>query len=101
MSAGETTAIHIGPETETGRGWSYRVTIDRLPEEPLPYEVSLSWSDHDLLSGGFHPPSKTVEAAITVAISRVELFARLPARFDVSTLRRMIPGFDGLVREKL
>lgn len=101
MSAGEATAIQIGPETETGRGWSYEVTIDRSPDQPTRHEVTLSWADHDLLSGGFHPPSRSVEAALAVAIARGERLARLPDRFDVSTLRRMIEGFDELVREKM
>jgi hypothetical protein len=66
---------------------------------------------HPLLGGprpdhskGLRPPSATVRAALAVALDQpaeVLEVAELPRRFDLSTLRRRIEGFDDAVRERL
>jgi hypothetical protein len=94
------TPILLGPETETPRGWSYRVTLHRSPDRASTHTVTLSWADHDQLSAGLVPPSRTVEAALAVVLRHGEGIDRLPSTFDIATLRRMIAGFDDLVRER-
>ncbi|USN98486.1 MAG: hypothetical protein H6810_09965 [Phycisphaeraceae bacterium] len=96
--------IRIGPETETGQGWSYEITVSWPSGAESAHEVTLSWSDHDLISGGLHPPSQTVDAALRLAASIGEAVfgaGGWPARFDVATLRRRIDRFDERVRERL
>lgn len=96
--------IHVGPETETGRGWSYEVSLAWPDGHASSHSVTLSWADHDLIAGGMHPPSRTVEAAMCVLLAvggDVIKIADLPERIDVSTLRRQITDFDGLVQARL
>lgn len=93
-------SILLGPETETARGWSYRVTLHWSLDRASTHTVTLSWADHDQLSAGLVPPSRTVEAALAVALDHADGLDRLPPAFDIATLRRMIAGFDGLVRDR-
>jgi hypothetical protein len=64
------------------------------------HRVKLAWADHDHLSGGGFAPSRVAEAILALA---AEVIGRdqLPGRFDASTIRRMIPEFDSLVRDRL
>lgn len=94
--------VRIESETETARGWVYAVTITHPVRGHMQHRVALSWADHDLISGGVCPPSRTVEAAMGVLLDADSIVpGALPTRFDISTLRRMIDGFDERVRAKL
>lgn len=93
-------SILLGPETETSRGWSYRVTLHWSLDRASTHTVTLSWADHDQLSAGLMPPSRTVEAALAVVLEHADGIGRLPATIDIATLRRMITRFDDLVRER-
>ena len=99
---GRDTPITISREVEQVRGWCYHVTIRRPSGGTVDYRVTLSWADHDLISGGVCPPSRTVEAALGVLLEAGPMLpGTLPSRFDLSTVRRMIEGFDDLVRARL
>ncbi|MAY74733.1 MAG: hypothetical protein CMJ31_08500 [Phycisphaerae bacterium] len=92
--------IELGEEVETASGW--RTTAElRWPDLPAcEVTVTLSWADHDLISGGAAAPSETMEAAIAVAAAWFgppEGPVGIPPRFDVSTLRRRITDFDAAV----
>ncbi len=104
MAMSGRSAVRVGPETETERGWSYEATLAWSADRSTRHTVTLSWADHDLLSAGFSPPSRTVEVALGVVVEAGEASlgaGRLPPRFDISTLRRLLPGFDDLVQERL
>ena len=94
--------VRLESETETARGWVYAVTMTHPVRGRMRHRVTLSWADHDLISGGVCPPSRTVEAALVVLLDvDPAVPGVLPTRFDISTLRRMIDGFDDLVRARL
>ncbi len=98
----DASAIFVESETETARGWVYAVTMTHPVHGRMRHRVTLSWADHDLISGGMRPPSWTVEAALGVLLDADPTVpGALPTRFDISTLRRMIDGFDDLVRARL
>jgi len=104
MADSSDSGFRIGHETETDRGWSYDVTVHRAGGPGTRHTVTLSWADHDLLSGGLHPPSRTMRAAMRVLVGvdpSVIDPSGLPSRFDLSTLRRMIAGFDDAVRDRM
>ncbi len=83
-------AVSLGAETETDHGWTYEVAIDRADGRRTTHRVTLAWVDHDHLSGGSTPPSKVVEGVLRAALP--ELSARpLPERFDIATVRRLVP----------
>ncbi len=91
--------VRIGAETERARGWAYAATITWPGGGRSEHRVTLSWADHELIAGGVYPPSRTVEAALNVLLDVGPAGpGSLPGRFDISTLRRMIDGFDDRVR---
>jgi hypothetical protein len=89
--------VTIGPETETDSGWRYAVSIDRPDGRRTSHGVSLSWVDHDHLAGGAAPPS-AVTRAVVEALAEVIGDRPLPERFDVSTVRRMVPDLPERMR---
>jgi hypothetical protein len=97
------TRVLIGQETETDHGWAYEVTLHWSDAVATDHIVTLSWSDHDQLTGGLIPPSRTVHAALDLALARDDVFepGGLPRRFDIATLRRRVPDFDEGVRARL
>ncbi|MFG0327011.1 MAG: hypothetical protein ACF8SC_07075 [Phycisphaerales bacterium JB037] len=84
--------IEVGAETETPRGWTYAVRIER-GDDRSDHEVHLSWADHDHWCGGARPPSKLVEYLLRWLLER-EPDRVLPARFDAATIRRWRPEVD-------
>ena len=90
-------SIVIDEERDTDRGWSYLITLSWKSRGTTEHQVSLSWVDHDQLTGGSLPPSQLVERVITIAASAMGV-DDLPAKFDVSSMRRAIPEFERLVR---
>ena len=91
-------SVEVGEEHETDRGWRYEVTVSRGPDRARLIGVTLSWPDHDALSGGAVGPSVVVGACIEVAAAAME---KLPARCDIATLRRLVERFDASVKSKL
>lgn len=89
-------SIVVDDEYETDRGWSYVVTLSWKARGTTEHEITLSWVDHDQLSGGLMPPSRLVERVAEVAATAMGV-DELPARFDVSSMRRAIPEFERLV----
>ena len=90
-------SIVIDEEHDTDRGWSYLITLSWKSRGTTEHQVSLSWVDHDQLTGGSLPPSQLVERVITIAASAMGV-DDLPTKFDVSSMRRAIPEFERLVR---
>ena len=90
-------SIVIDEERDTDRGWSYLITLSWKSRGTTEHQVSLSWVDHDQLTGGSLPPSQLVERVITIAASAMGV-DDLPTKFDVSSMRRAIPEFERLVR---
>lgn len=82
--------VVIEREDETTSGWRYGVRIVRGDAEGSTHTVTLSWADHDDLVGGGIGPSKLVEAVVSVLL-RARGDDGVPARFDVSTVRRWVP----------
>ncbi len=89
--------IEVQQETETVRGWSYVVRIDRAGVPDTEHLVTLSWADHEYWCGGMLPPSKLIESILRFLASR-ESERPIPARFDASTARRWFPDLDEHVR---
>lgn len=91
--------IRIEGEHETSNGWLYTFTVDWADAGATDHELTLSWVDHEHLVGGAVTPSVVARVSGTIAATHFGAGA-LPERFDVSSLRRMIPGFDNLLRDR-
>jgi hypothetical protein len=85
--------IEVLTEEESGRGWAYRVSVDRGFGEPREHAVTLSWADHEHWCGGRLPPSTVVRAVVRYLAER-EDERPMPARFDAATARRWFPAID-------
>lgn len=83
--------FQLDGEHETGTGWLYTFTLN-LGDEPTHHELTLSWVDHEHLVGGAIAPERVAHAAIALAIEHLD--PPLPQRFDVSSIRRRVDGFD-------
>ena len=86
-------SIVIDEERDTDRGWAYLVTLSWKARGTTEHEITLSWVDHDQLTGGIMPPSQLIEKVALVAASAMGV-DELPNRFDVSSMRRAIPEFE-------
>jgi len=102
------TTFEIGEETEASQGWSYELIRHHPNGSISTHRLGLSWADHELILGGAHAPSKTIGAVCVLLGESDRLglvpehaLGDLPARLDVSTIRRLIPNFDALVRERI
>jgi len=108
--------VEVLEETETDRGWSYRVRISDVRRDPegradratvtqTRHEVRLDWADHDHWSGGTASPSRVAEAVIACLIEHQREAKlpgnQLPARFDLATARRWLPELDEFVQARL
>lgn len=89
-------SIVIDEERETERGWSYIVTLSWKSRGTTEHEITLSWVDHDQLTGGTTPPSQLIERVAEIVASAMGV-DEMPNRFDVSSMRRAIPEFQRLV----
>ncbi len=88
--------VTIDAESDGAHGWVYQVRVMWKGNGESLHEVHLAWVDHDALCGGAHPPSDVARRAAMIAAEFLG-HDRLPRRFDVSTLRRLVPGFERLV----
>ncbi|MBL4590622.1 MAG: hypothetical protein JKY96_01545 [Phycisphaerales bacterium] len=96
-SSTDQAAIHIDGEHETSNGWLYTFHIDWSDGQRSDHELTLSWVDHEHLVGGAVSPS--VVAAVVARIASAHCGHKgMPARCDVSILRRQIAGFDEMVK---
>lgn len=85
--------VSIDGEHETQTGWLYTMHIEWNDESRSDHELTLSWVDHEHLVGGTISPSVIAKAAAKLAAQHMGK-SKLPARFDLSTLRRMLSEFD-------
>ncbi len=89
--------IDVYQESSTDCGWQYGVRIHPAePGHPRDVEVSLSWVDHDHWCGGTLAPSTLLERVLRVLVD-VRPARLWPDRFDASTIRRWVPGFDSML----
>ncbi len=92
--------IRVDGEHDTQTGWLFTMTViwegDGAAIE-RDHELTMAWVDHEHLVGGAKSPSLVAMRAMELACDR---FGRdeLPARCDVSSLRRLILGFDQAIR---
>lgn len=64
------------------------------------HELTMAWVDHEHLVNGAISPSVIAKAAAKLAADH---FGReeMPARCDVSNLRRRISGFDSVLKQMI
>jgi hypothetical protein len=96
-------AVTVGPETESARGWRFDVSASDNASGsggPASATVFLSWVDYDHWSRGSAPPARVVQAALTIAAERLGSEC-VTDGLDLSSLRRRVPGFDELLRDRL
>ncbi len=96
----EVARVTLGRETETPSGWTYDATIAWPEGVEGDYRVTLSWADHDHISGGVNAPSQVVEALLAVLVRLLDA-EEMPARLDLSTMRRVVGDLDERVRARL
>jgi hypothetical protein len=89
--------VCIDAERETPNGWLYSIRIEWSDTSSSDHEITLSWVDHEHLVGGGVPPSTLINAVAQLAAEHFN-HDKMPMRCDVSSLRRLITGFDAHVR---
>jgi len=89
-------SVVIDEECETDRGWVYYVTLSWKSRGTTGHQITLSWVDHDQLTGGSIPPSHLIERVATIVATAMGV-DEMPERFDVSSMRRTIPEFERLI----
>lgn len=91
----------IHTETERARGWVYAVSFMGADGTQTRLELTISWHDHEEMAGGTVPPSELAEAAVRV-LSRhwppAAITGIAQERLDLSTARRLVPGFVDEIR---
>lgn len=96
-SSGE--AVRIDGEHETPHGWLYTFSVEWSNGAQSDHELTMSWVDHEHLVGGSVTPSAVARCSAELATRHFGA-GSLPARFDVSSLRRMISAFDEQIRSR-
>ena len=91
-------AYTLDGEHETPNGWLYTFTLEHDGAKS-DHELTLSWVDHEHLVGGAIAPEHVAFAAFGLAVD--ELGTSLPARFDLSMIRRRVEGFDDRVKARI
>jgi len=89
--------IELDGEHEISNGWLYTFTIAWDAGARSDHELTLAWVDHEHLVGGAISPSVLARRAMGLAVTRLGQDG-LPARCDVSSLRRLIRGFDEQIK---
>ena len=90
--------IRIDQETETEKGWSFRVAITGDGGGETEHLLRLSWMDYDYWSRGVAPPVRIAEAIFRFILARGD---QPPPAFDAATLRRRYRDFDTAIDEFL
>lgn len=90
-------SIQIDGEHETATGWLYTMSITWADGSVSDHELTMAWVDHEHLVGGAVSPSVIAKRAAGFAGA---FFGKenMPSRCDVSSLRRLIEGFDEQVK---
>lgn len=83
--------IRVEQETETDRGWAFRVLLSDESGAETEHVLRLSWMDYDYWSRGVTPPARMAEAIFRFLLDRGE---SPPKAFDAATLRRKFRQFD-------
>lgn len=83
--------IRVVQETETDRGWAFRVALTDEAGAQTEHVLRLSWMDYDYWSRGVTPPVRMAEAIFRFLLERGQT---PPASFDAATLRRKYRDFD-------
>lgn len=96
----EVARVEVGAERETPSGWSYDVTVDWPEGVETAHRVTLSWADHDHVSGGAVAPSVVVETMLEVLVRAMDA-DHLPRRIDLATMRRVVEDLDERIRARL
>jgi hypothetical protein len=89
--------IVIEGEHEMPNGWLYTLSVAWPDGSTSEHELTLAWVDHEHLVGGAISPSIIGERAARLAAVHFGAGA-MPARCDVSSLRRVIGGFDEAIK---
>ena len=89
--------VTIDGEHDTDRGWLYTMTVRWVDGSTSDHELTLAWVDHEHLVGGAVSPSVLAKSAAVLACGYMG-HEKMPSRCDVSSLRRLIPDFDALVK---
>lgn len=92
-------SVRIEGEHETPNGWLYTFCVDWSEGESTDHELTMSWVDHEHLVGGSVTPSVVARFSAQIAVRHFGSES-LPARFDVSSLRRLIPAFEEQIRSQ-
>ncbi len=95
--------ITVDTETDTARGWSYHVRIQRSDGRTSDHTVTLSWADHEHWTGGSTPPSRVIEtlASLLAELEGVDnVPTPLPPTFDAATAARWSDGLGDLVAQR-
>ncbi len=96
----EVARITLGSETETDAGWVYGARIAWPEGVETEHTATLSWSDHDHISGGSVPPSQVAEAMLAVLVRELDS-EQIPEKLDLSIMRRVVGDLDERVRARL
>ncbi|MEM9082813.1 MAG: hypothetical protein AAGB34_04390 [Planctomycetota bacterium] len=86
------TTIRILDETDSDRGWSFRVVVG-----PRELTVSLAWVDYDHLSRGAISPAAVVERAMQDIIEHVPA-DDIDDTFDLARILRRHPEIERRLR---
>ncbi|MFM9957276.1 MAG: hypothetical protein ACKVZJ_04310 [Phycisphaerales bacterium] len=118
-SGGRAVSVKVHEETQIERGWTFRVTWGGGPagarastaategSEPpggVEIELRLDWHDYEHWSHGAASPSDVARVVMECAVANVPAGVpvfRAGRRVDASTLRRVVPGLDEMVRERM
>ncbi|MBL0926052.1 MAG: hypothetical protein IBJ11_00155 [Phycisphaerales bacterium] len=63
-------------------------------------EVTLSWADYEHWSHGVTPPARVVEAVVGLLLEKAPASMDRP-KIDAAAGRRLVPGFDRELAERL
>lgn len=89
--------VQVDGEHETQTGWLYTLTITWEDGGSSDHELSMAWVDHEHLVGGAVSPSVVAKSAARLAAAYFGV-EKMPERCDISSLRRVISGFDDSIK---
>ncbi len=92
-----TQTVQIDGEHETATGWLYTLTVTWASGATSDHELTMAWVDHEHLVGGSISPSVIAKTAARMAVDHFGQ-GDMPARCDVSNLRRRIKDFDSEIK---
>ena len=100
----EVPGVQLVEETEARSGWRFTFEIDGAGPRRV-FQLTVSWQDHEDIAGGGVPPSELADAAARTLAEywddSGDSARPQTSRIDLSTARRLVPGFVEGVRSKL